>query len=78
MTCPPASGLRAPDLNLRSLGDLAPPYCGFKVAFQSGVDIHKVFAPCLAGRGVDIAGRRSENAGHMKEISTLTATLLLT
>ncbi len=29
-------------------------------------------------RSVDIGGRRSENAGHMKEISTLTATLLLT
>ena len=32
----------------------------------------------LSWRRVDIDRRRSENAGHMKEISTLTANLLLT
>jgi hypothetical protein len=32
----------------------------------------------LSWRRVDIDRRRSENVGHMKEISTPTATLLLT
>ncbi len=31
----------------------------------------------LSWRRVDIAGPRSENVGHMKEISNPTATLLL-
>jgi len=33
---------------------------------------------CSAERGVDSGGRRRDNAGHMKEINTPTATLLLT
>jgi hypothetical protein len=52
---------------------------GLKVAFNPPIPGEVAAVECReAGRGVDIGGRRDENAGHMKEISTPPATLLLT